>query len=238
MKPADASTQPSLWKHGALRWPRSTGPRAHFVPWRGARRLGRGFRLAQADTLLPPDDDVTRDELAQIAAALRTLPQTDATYGMTHGDFGPQNFRYDPVHGITAFDFGNCGYHWYLWDIAVASARPCGRTRSIRRGSGTHLGGLCCGLSGRAGPARSSDWFLRLRMIIVYLSRLCGSASPGSCATSHPRPHPRQRAHPRSLGAGCRADVARVNCLVSDFAAITQQQISGAQRRTAATPHA
>ncbi|MEZ4560364.1 MAG: hypothetical protein R2851_22220 [Caldilineaceae bacterium] len=54
------------------------------------------FWLAQADTLLPPDDDVTRDELAQIAAALRTLPQTDATYGMTHGDFGPQNFRYDP----------------------------------------------------------------------------------------------------------------------------------------------
>ncbi|MCB0157570.1 MAG: phosphotransferase [Caldilineaceae bacterium] len=131
------------------------------------------FWLAQVDTLLPPDDDITRGELAQIAAALRSLPQTDATYGMTHGDFGPQNFRYDPAHGITAFDFGNCGYHWYMWDIAVALSLALWEDDAHKAWFRTHL------LDGYAAVFPEGlelldhlDWFLRLRMIVVYLSRL------------------------------------------------------------------
>jgi Ser/Thr protein kinase RdoA (MazF antagonist) len=40
--------------------------------------------------------------------------------GMIHADLAPQNFRYDPEIGITAFDFDNCCRHWLLYDMAVA----------------------------------------------------------------------------------------------------------------------
>jgi Ser/Thr protein kinase RdoA (MazF antagonist) len=39
---------------------------------------------------------------------------------MIHADLGPQNFRYHPEIGITAFDFDNCCRHWFLYDIAVS----------------------------------------------------------------------------------------------------------------------
>jgi Ser/Thr protein kinase RdoA (MazF antagonist) len=40
--------------------------------------------------------------------------------GTIHADFAPQNFRYDPELGVTAFDFDNCCRHWFLYDIAVS----------------------------------------------------------------------------------------------------------------------
>lgn len=131
------------------------------------------FWLLRMAELLPAEDAAARAEMEQIAAALRTLPQTPATYGMTHGDFGPQNFRYDPPRGITAFDFGNCGYHWYMWDIAVAFSLVLWENDDDKaRFRGHFLEGYAGIFPEGLDLMEHLDWFLRLRMIIVYLSRL------------------------------------------------------------------
>ena len=51
---------------------------------------------------------------------LRSYSVNGVNYGMTHSDFGPGNFFWDDrSEVVTAFDFGNCCYHWYAWDVAV-----------------------------------------------------------------------------------------------------------------------
>jgi len=68
----------------------------------------------------------TRDELAIIAAAarrirtdLRALGETPETYGIIHADLAPSNIVFDggAAHAI---DFEECGWGYYLFDIAVA----------------------------------------------------------------------------------------------------------------------
>lgn len=76
--------------------------------------------VANALTYLPADDAISLREFDYLTSFLHSLPINPATYGMTHADFGAQNFHYDPQIGITAFDFGNCCYHWYVCDIAIS----------------------------------------------------------------------------------------------------------------------
>ena len=66
----------------------------------------------------------TDQQLAQAAETiLATLEAQASVLGevaTAHNDMAPQNFRYKPGDGITAFDFDNCCRHWLLHDIAVS----------------------------------------------------------------------------------------------------------------------
>lgn len=53
-------------------------------------------------------------------ASMLALPRRADNYDMTHADFAPQNFNYDPAAGITSFDFGNCGDHWFVSDLLIS----------------------------------------------------------------------------------------------------------------------
>lgn len=78
------------------------------------------FWLRQADRFLPRDDVAARREFEVVMTHIAALPQNPALYGLTHGDFAPANFNYAPQIGVTAFDFGNLGYHWFVSDIAIS----------------------------------------------------------------------------------------------------------------------
>jgi len=79
-------------------------------------------------------EPVMRDGLARIEAQDAELARMGASVlselercspalgevGTIHADFAPQNFRYEPGKGITAFDFANCCHHWFLYDLAVS----------------------------------------------------------------------------------------------------------------------
>jgi Ser/Thr protein kinase RdoA (MazF antagonist) len=116
-------------------------------------------------------DDRSLEEFARVRAAIAALPEDPERAGLIHADFGPQNFAWDLRQGITAFDFGNCCYHRYVADLAIAlstvRALP-GRNR-IRDAI---LDGYAGESTLRADDLDAIEWLLRLRVLYVLLSRL------------------------------------------------------------------
>jgi Ser/Thr protein kinase RdoA (MazF antagonist) len=95
------------------------------------------------------------------------------TFGMTHADFGPRNFNYHPELGITAFDFGNCCYHWYISDLAIALST----LRRYPRHERDRYRDWLLSSYQEVSPIDQQlladiSWFLRLRILYVYLDRL------------------------------------------------------------------
>jgi Ser/Thr protein kinase RdoA (MazF antagonist) len=126
--------------------------------------------IADADRLIPESAEDIRADLALVIAHLRALPRDRETYGMTHADFGPQNFHYDRVRGITSFDFGNCCHHWFISDLVI-SLSTLRRQPDRDRLRDEILDGYRETL---ALPEIWAErrWLLRLRVHYVYLSRL------------------------------------------------------------------
>jgi Ser/Thr protein kinase RdoA (MazF antagonist) len=63
----------------------------------------------------------------------RTLPKDPENYGLVHFDFSDGNYHVDLETGdITAFDFDNCIYCWYMFDLAHLWTHGVGWYRHIR----------------------------------------------------------------------------------------------------------
>jgi Ser/Thr protein kinase RdoA (MazF antagonist) len=67
---------------------------------------------------LPQSEKIVWTEYSRIMEWLCAYPQDRNTFGLIHGDFGPTNFRYNNG-ALTVFDFDDCCYHWYAYDLAV-----------------------------------------------------------------------------------------------------------------------
>lgn len=52
-------------------------------------------------------------------ARLHELPKDRASYGLCHTDLHQGNFHVDEAGQIVAFDFDDCQYSWFAYDIAV-----------------------------------------------------------------------------------------------------------------------
>lgn len=128
--------------------------------------------LARAEQLIPAADKKSLEEFQEVSTRCSALAKTPVNFGMIHADHAPQNFRYNAENSLlTAFDFGNCCYHWFLADLAISlsTIRRRANSESIRE---KILEGYS---SIRALPADYSeqiDLFIRLRVLYVYLSRL------------------------------------------------------------------
>jgi len=163
------------WDHAFVSaWGRSLGAiHAAARSYHGPRRWHwreEGF-LADAYELLPRDDDAVRAEFAEVVERLAALPRSAASYGMTHADFGPQNFHWDPQLGITAFDFGNCCSHAFVHDVVVATS-VLWRLPDRDRWRDALIGGYREHMELDDAAWAERRTFLRLRMLYVYLSRL------------------------------------------------------------------
>ncbi|MCC7162775.1 MAG: phosphotransferase [Anaerolineae bacterium] len=127
------------------------------------------FRMA--DELIPADDVVTQVEVRELFEMLSTVPRAPRTFGVIHADHGPQNFHYDPsTRLITAFDFGNACYHWFICDLAVALSTV--RLRPDREQIRAEL--LAGYTEIRSLPADFDSFvgvLARLRSVYVYLAR-------------------------------------------------------------------
>lgn len=64
-----------------------------------------------------------------LIAELYALPKDIDSYGLIHNDFNDGNFTVDYDNGdITVFDFDDCCYFWFMYDIACAWEGGIGRT--------------------------------------------------------------------------------------------------------------
>lgn len=145
-----------------------------FVPVTAARRSQwhEDPWVANALDLIPRNDEETRNEFRTALAAVSSIAATPETYGLNHGDHGPQNFRFDrAANRIISFDFGNCCYHYFLNDLAVALSTF--RRHEKRDAMKNWLLEAYAQVTPLAEDADERlEWLLRLRVIYVYISRL------------------------------------------------------------------
>jgi amicoumacin kinase len=79
--------------------------------------------LINARDYLPSSDTAVLNLVDRCVDWLRELPRDANSYGLIHTDMHHWNFF---VQGgkITVFDFDDCSYHWFIYDIAVPLYYP------------------------------------------------------------------------------------------------------------------
>ena len=134
-------------------------------------------QMIDAPNRLPPSEDRVRARYQELRAHLDQLPRSDPRhYGMIHQDAHAGNFfilpQADGAVQITLFDFDDCCYAWYAYDVAmvlfyvvIGQPDPAAFAREFLR---HFLRGY------RREQAFSAEWlaelpnFLKLREIDLY----------------------------------------------------------------------
>ena len=71
------------------------------------------------DSLILDDYKELKKAIAERLEKFHSLPVNDSVYGLIHFDFNDGNYHIDMNTGdITVFDFDNCMYCWYMFDLA------------------------------------------------------------------------------------------------------------------------
>ncbi|MBS4197201.1 phosphotransferase enzyme family protein [Lederbergia citri] len=68
---------------------------------------------------LPNDEPIARQRATEMLNWLETLPKDTKNYGLVHCDLHGHNIFVTRDGAITAFDFDDCCYHWFAYDIAI-----------------------------------------------------------------------------------------------------------------------
>ena len=68
---------------------------------------------------LSPVDQRIRDRYAAVRAHLDALPKDPESYGLIHQDTHAGYFFDDDAGNITLFDFDDCVYSWFVYDLAM-----------------------------------------------------------------------------------------------------------------------
>jgi Ser/Thr protein kinase RdoA (MazF antagonist) len=169
-------------------WGRSLAA-LHVLSRRYAPARPRRYRwdeddvLVNAATYIPPGETSALRAHDEVMRRLSELP-TGRGFGLIHGDLCRVNFNYDGRR-ITAFDFDDCCYHWFVYDLvcalAPASFRPPEERRAYR---GWMVGGY--GRLLPLGESWQSDFDLLLRLRHVYLFAL-HLRNWGGAVEQHPK---------------------------------------------------
>ena len=77
------------------------------------------YNEAYIDGLIPDIYCELKQAIFERLAAFRELPVDEECFGLVHFDFSDGNYHIDMSTGeITAYDFDNCMYCWYMFDLA------------------------------------------------------------------------------------------------------------------------
>lgn len=85
------------------------------------RRMGYfdKYNMDYIHRLIPDRYQELKDAIAQRLEQFAALPVDAGSYGLVHFDFSDGNYHIDMATGaITVYDFDNCMYCWYLFDLA------------------------------------------------------------------------------------------------------------------------
>ena len=77
------------------------------------------YNMTYINNLLPDEYSEIKSAIAARLKKFRALPTDAQSYGLVHFDFSDGNYHIDMDTGaITVFDFDNCLYCWYMFDLA------------------------------------------------------------------------------------------------------------------------
>lgn len=140
----------------------------NYAPSGNFRRFAwdEDILFVDAEKFLPASETVVWREYRRLMEILRALPQTKETYGLIHGDFGETNYRSENSR-LNIFDFDDCCYHWFAYDLAVSIYPHGWRTEGLQL-----LDSLLEGYAENA-PARFTlsdiTLFCQWRLIYMFL---------------------------------------------------------------------
>ncbi|HYX72779.1 MAG TPA: phosphotransferase [Nitrososphaera sp.] len=133
-----------------------------YTPSENRRRFrwDEDVLFSQMEHYLPRSEKVVWAEYHRLMEYLRSYPRSEESFGLIHGDFGATNLRCRS-NLLTVFDFDDCCYHWYVYDLAI-TIYPHG----WREGAEGLLDALLEGYS------EEVEWEAHLRDDIIYFCRL------------------------------------------------------------------
>lgn len=76
--------------------------------------------VMRIDNWLPADQPIIRQRAEALIDYLQSLPQEPEGFGLIHQDPHAGNFFVDEDYHITLFDFDDCAYGHFIYDIAMA----------------------------------------------------------------------------------------------------------------------
>jgi Ser/Thr protein kinase RdoA (MazF antagonist) len=112
----------------------------------------------------------------QLIADLRALPKDVNSYGLIHNDFYDGNFTLDYDTGeLTVFDFDDCCYFWFMYELACAWESGLGRARTglkeeRRAFMDRYMGQVLAGYTRE--NSLSDDWLARLPLFLRVVEML------------------------------------------------------------------
>lgn len=90
-----------------------------YVPFHHRSHYLEKYNMATINGLIPDTFSALKDAISQRLERFAALPVDAGCYGLLHFDFSDGNYHIDMNTGaITVFDFDNCLYGWYLFDLA------------------------------------------------------------------------------------------------------------------------
>ena len=93
----------------------------NFEPIAGHRRPDYfdKYNMEYLDRLISDEYSELKSAIAKRLETFHALPMDKDCYGLVHFDFSDGNYHIDMTNGkITVFDFDNCMYCWYMFDLA------------------------------------------------------------------------------------------------------------------------
>ena len=128
---ADFRGPDGLWTRQAKGLPTKSIDFATAEPNAGHQAIAELQRLGKLAFLISQNVDnlhLRSGIRPELIAELHALPKNVDSYGLIHNDFNDGNFTVDYDNGdITVFDFDDCCYFWFMYDMACAWEGGIGR---------------------------------------------------------------------------------------------------------------
>jgi len=103
-----------------------------YRPVHRRKEFSEKYTAEYIDGLIPDSYAGLKQAICRRLEEYRTLPKDPENYGLVHFDFSDGNYHVDLETGdITAFDFDNCIYCWYMFDLAHLWTHGVGWYRHI-----------------------------------------------------------------------------------------------------------
>ncbi|MBE6022590.1 MAG: aminoglycoside phosphotransferase [Cellulosilyticum sp.] len=90
-----------------------------YIPKHKRFDYNEHYNMDYISTLIPDKYTNLKEAIAKLFEQFGKLEKTPECYGLVHFDFSDGNYHIDYSSGeITVFDFDNCCYCWYMFDLA------------------------------------------------------------------------------------------------------------------------